>query len=90
MNATEHNEHINNIISQIRFRRSVDAEILTLRINSNDIVVGKFISLENVGTIDQRLNFELDLLIQGNLTKFNVIDILEVIPSDQKNIDLLN
>ncbi len=91
MNIDDHNKHVNTIKSEINLRRKIDREVITILTNSNEIVTGKINSFEKIDSDNLYLNFELDLIIPGpHLRKFNVIDISEILPSSQVDVESLN
>ncbi|WP_232411836.1 hypothetical protein [Leptospira interrogans] len=91
MNIDDHNKYINIIKSEINLRRKIDREVITILMNSGEIVTGKINSFEKIDSDDLYLNFELDLIMPGpHLRKFNIIDISEILPSSQVDVESLN
>ncbi|WP_225719885.1 hypothetical protein [Leptospira interrogans] len=59
--------------------------------NSGEIVTGKINSFEKIDSDDLYLNFELNLIMPDpHLRKFNIIDISEILPSSQVDVESLN
>lgn len=91
MNIDDHNKHVNSIKSEITFRRKIDKGVITICINSGEIIVGKINSFEKIYSNTSYLDFELDLILPGPyLRKFSVIDIKEVLSASKIDIDQLN
>ncbi|MBE0305273.1 hypothetical protein F1631_19605 [Leptospira interrogans serovar Yeoncheon] len=91
MNIDDHNKYINIIKSEINLRRKIDREVITILMNSGEIVTGKINSFEKIDSDDLYLNFELNLIMPDpHLRKFNIIDISEILPSSQVDVESLN
>ncbi|ALN99988.1 hypothetical protein MKU65_06255 [Leptospira interrogans] len=91
MNIDDHNKHVNTIKSEINLRRKIDREVITILMNSGEIVTGKINSFEKIDSDDLYLNFELNLIMPDpHLRKFNIIDISEILPSSQVDVESLN